>query len=49
MMLTWKQVKEELESQGINDEVFINWIDIHTHDKLIVKVDEHNIAEVSSY
>lgn len=27
-MMTWKQVKEEIESQGLNDEAFVRFITI---------------------
>lgn len=48
-MMTWKQIKEELESQGLQDDSFVLWIDIHNGEKLIVTINEHSIAEVSSY
>lgn len=48
-MMTWKEFKKEVEEQGLHDEIFVNWITIKADEKLIVKIDEHSIAEVSSY
>jgi hypothetical protein len=48
-MMTWKELKEELESQGLQNEIMISQIVVKADEKIIVNINEHFIAEVSSY
>lgn len=49
-MLTWKEFKEHMESNGVNDDTEIDWIDIHMpsdESYVDVHVNEDNEVTVS--
>jgi len=47
-MMTWKQIKDTIEKEGVQDDDFIKRINIYPGEILLTEIDEHNIVEVSS-